>query len=44
MTSISQKQLINIFKQLILSADKASLSCVLIGQNHISVIFRVFVK
>ena len=44
MTNISQQQPINILKPLILSADKGSLSCVLFGQNTISVTFRVFVK
>ena len=44
MTNISQKQPINILKQMILSADKGSLSCVLIVQNNISIMFRVFFK
>ena len=42
MTNISQQQPINILKPLILSADKGSLSCVLIGQQLISVHFCVF--
>ena len=44
MTIISQKQPVNILKPLFLSADKASLSCVLIGQNLISLILRAFLK
>ena len=44
MTNISQKPSINILKPLIFSADKVSLSCVLIGQNLISNNFRVFFK
>ena len=44
MTRISQKQPINTLKPLVLSADKGSLSCVLICQNLISLILRVFFK
>ena len=44
MTYPSQKQPINILKRLFLSADKGSLSCVLIGQNLISLILRGFFK
>ena len=44
MTNISQQQPINILKPLFLSADKGLLSCVLIGQNLISVLFCVFLK
>ena len=44
MTNFSQQQPINILKPLLLSADKGSLSCILIGQNLISGIFRVFFK
>ena len=39
MTNISQQQLISILKAIILSADKGSLSCVMIGQNLISLFF-----
>ena len=35
---------LNILKPLFLSADKGSLSCVLIGQNLISVLFCLFLK
>ena len=43
MTNISQKQPVNILKPLaFLSADKGTLSCVLIGQNLISLILRGF--
>ena len=44
MTNISQQQPINILKSLVLSADKGSLSCVLIGPNLISVLFCVLLK
>ena len=45
MTIISQKQPVNILKPFVfLSADKGSLSCVLIGQNLISLILRAFFK
>ena len=44
MTNISQKQPVNIVKPLILSADKGSLSCVLIVHNLISLILRAFFK
>ena len=39
-----KKQPVNILKPLVLSAYKGSLSCVLIGQNLISLIVRVFFK
>ena len=42
MTNFNQQQQINILKPL--SADKGLLSCVLIGQNLISVLFCVFFK
>ena len=44
MTNISQKQPANIMKPLIFVCDKGSLSCVLIGQNLISLILRAFFK
>ena len=44
MKNFSQQQPITILKPLIFPADKCSLSCVLIGQNLISEIFRVFFK
>ena len=44
MTYISQKQPVKFLKPLVLSADKGSLRCVLIGQNLISLILRVFFK
>ena len=44
MTNNSQKQPINNLKPLILSADKGSLSYVLIGRNLISVVSRVYCK
>ena len=44
MTNISQQQPINILKPFSLSADMGSLSCVLIGQNLLSVLFSDFLK
>ena len=44
MTNISQQQPMNILKPLFLSVDKGSLSCVLIGQNLISIFFFIFIK
>ena len=44
MTNISQNQPVNTLKPLFLSADKRSLSCVLIGQNLIFRILRAFFK
>ena len=43
LTKFSQQQSINILKPLILSADKGSLSCVLIGQNQFP-FFLCFLK
>ena len=44
MTNSSQNRPVNILKPFFLSADKGSLSCVLIGQNLISLILRIFFK
>ena len=41
MTNISQQQPMNILKPLIFSADKGSLSCVLIGQNVVSLLLML---
>ena len=43
MTNFSQQQPINISKPF-LSADKVSLSCIVIGQNVISILFCVFLR